>query len=105
MLFGVDFRPLIAYMNIIRAIENYSVAMVYGLYYFGKGSLTQGSYNKYITFDSLASDYLNATKSFSPEVNAAWERYIGQVWKSKGFEAGFQSLEERLQMRQFADSP
>ncbi|XP_035705389.1 uncharacterized protein LOC110846851 isoform X3 [Folsomia candida] len=88
-------KPLIAYMNVIRAIENYSISMVYGLYYFGKGSLSQNSYNKYVTYDSLAADYLNSTKSYSPEINSAWERYIGQAWRSKGFESAFQSLEDR----------
>lgn len=87
-------------MNVIRAIENYSISMVYGLYYFGKGSLSQNSYNKYVTYDSLAADYLNSTKSYSPEINSAWERYIGQAWRSKGFESAFQSLEDRLNMRQ-----
>ncbi len=62
-----------------------------------------GSYNKYVTYDSLAADYLNATKSFalfSPEVGLVWERFMSKSWKSKGFESAFQSLEERLNMRQ-----
>ena len=59
---------LIAYMNIIRAVENYSISMVYGLYYYGKGYISNVSFIQFIRFDSLAEDYLNATKSFSLEV-------------------------------------
>lgn len=84
------YRVLIAYKNIIRCIENYSISMIYGMYYFGKGMLTQSSYNKFIQFDSLAADYLNATKSFSPEVTVLWDRLIGQNWKQ-----GFSQLTER----------
>jgi hypothetical protein len=62
------------------------------------GTLSQRSYNKYIQFDSLAVDYLNGTKSYSSEVNLVWERFIGETWKSNN--SGFQSLEERLNLRQ-----
>jgi len=82
-------------MNIVRAIENYSISMVYGLYYFGKGKLSQSSFNKYIQFDSLANDYLNGTKSFSPEIASLWERYVGIMWKS-----GYDNLAARLYLRQ-----
>ncbi|ODN05186.1 Atrial natriuretic peptide receptor 1, partial [Orchesella cincta] len=90
LTFLTSFRVLIAYKNIIRCIENYSISMIYGLYYFGKGKLSQSSYNKYIQYDSLAADYLNATKSFSPEVTVLWDRLIGQYWKG-----GFANLAQR----------
>lgn len=40
--------------------------MSYGMYYFGKGNLSQLSYDKFVQYDSLASNYLNATRSFTP---------------------------------------
>jgi hypothetical protein len=82
-------------MNIIRAIENYSVSTVYGLYFFGKGKLSQSSFNKYIQYDSLAADYLNGTKSFSPEIASLWAKYVGSTWKT-----GFETLVERSYLRQ-----
>ena len=50
-------RLLIAYKYVIRCIENFSIAIVYGLYYFGKGHLSQENYALYIRYDSLAQVY------------------------------------------------
>ena len=47
-------RLLIAYKYVIRCIENFSIAIVYGLYYFGKGHLSLENYALYIRYDSLA---------------------------------------------------
>ncbi|XP_065560337.1 receptor-type guanylate cyclase gcy-27-like isoform X9 [Artemia franciscana] len=59
-------RNLIAYKYIIKSIENFSISIVYGLYYFGRGRLTAYSYARFVRFDSLAYDYLNASQQFSP---------------------------------------
>ncbi|XP_045026134.1 LOW QUALITY PROTEIN: uncharacterized protein LOC116915620 [Daphnia magna] len=58
-------RLLIAFKFVIRSIENFSIAIVYGLYYFGKGHLSLENYARFIRYDSLAQDYLNATQQFS----------------------------------------
>lgn len=59
------FRLLIAYKNILCAVENFSIATVYGLYYFGRGRLGLESFSMYVHYDSLAQDYLVATQHFS----------------------------------------
>jgi hypothetical protein len=55
---------LIAYKNIICAVENFSIATVYGLYYFGRGRLGLESFSMFVRYDSLAQDYLMATQHF-----------------------------------------
>lgn len=49
--------------------------MVYGLYYYGKGSLSQKSFTKFVKYDSLAEDYLNATQSFSLDILKDYEHF------------------------------
>jgi len=58
-------RLLIAYKNIICAVENFSIATVYGLYYFGRGRLGLESFSMFVHHDSLAQDYFMATQHFS----------------------------------------
>lgn len=64
-IFIFVFRLLIAYKNIICAVENFSIATVYGLYYFGRGGLGLESFSMFVHYDSLAQDYLMATQHFS----------------------------------------
>ena len=73
---GPIYRLLIAYKFLIRCIENFSIAIVYGLYYFGKGHLSQDSYIKYVRYDSLAQDYLNATQQFSAASHQSFEAFV-----------------------------
>ncbi|KAJ9577047.1 hypothetical protein L9F63_006395, partial [Diploptera punctata] len=55
-------RLLIAYKNILCALENFSIATVYGLYYFGRGKLGLENFANFVRYDSLAQDYLVATQ-------------------------------------------
>ncbi|XP_063869797.1 uncharacterized protein LOC135105527 [Scylla paramamosain] len=57
-------RPLLAYKNIIRAIEHLGISMVFGLQYFGRGALNQKSYIAFVTNDALGYDFLNTSQNF-----------------------------------------
>ncbi|XP_046635903.1 uncharacterized protein LOC124314670 [Daphnia pulicaria] len=78
-------RLLIAFKFVIRSIENFSIAIVYGLYYFGKGHLSLDNYARYVRYDSLAQvylsswlnkDYLNATQQFSSSSQNTYELFV-----------------------------
>ena len=71
------FSSLVPYMYIIKSIESYSISMVYGLYYFGKGVLSNVSLVQYIKFDCLAKDYLNATRMFSLKTGDKYKIFYG----------------------------
>ncbi|CAL4155070.1 unnamed protein product, partial [Meganyctiphanes norvegica] len=58
-------RPLLAYKNLIRAIEHLGISMVFGEEYFGRGDLDHTSYLSFVTNDALGQDFLNASKSFA----------------------------------------
>ncbi|XP_050722872.1 uncharacterized protein LOC127001751 isoform X3 [Eriocheir sinensis] len=58
-------RPLLAYKNLIRAIEHLGISMVFGEEYFGRGDLDHTSYLNFVTNDALGQDFLNASKSFA----------------------------------------
>ncbi|XP_037085073.1 uncharacterized protein LOC119105707 isoform X2 [Pollicipes pollicipes] len=58
-------RPLLAYKNLIRAIEHLGISMVFGEEYFGRGDLDHNSYLSFVTNDALGQDFLNASKSFA----------------------------------------
>ncbi|KAJ4430764.1 hypothetical protein ANN_19355 [Periplaneta americana] len=68
-------RLLIAYKNILCAVENFSIASVYGLYYFVKGNLGLESFSMFVRYDSLAQDYLAATQHFSLVIYEDYERF------------------------------
>ncbi|KAI9565481.1 hypothetical protein GHT06_009273 [Daphnia sinensis] len=69
-------RLLIAFKFVIRSIENFSIAIVYGLYYFGKGHLSLENYARFIRYDSLAQDYLNATQQFSTTSVNTYQNFV-----------------------------
>lgn len=58
-------RPLLAYKNMIRAIEHLGISMVFGEQYFGRGDLDQSSYIAFVTNDALGQDFLNASQNFA----------------------------------------
>jgi len=58
-------RPLLAYKNLIRAIEHLGISMVFGEEYYGRGDLDHNSYLSFVTNDALGQDFLNASKSFA----------------------------------------
>ena len=70
-------RLLIAYKYVIRCIENFSISIVYGLYFFGKGHLNQENYARFVQYDALAQDYLNATQQFSSTSSESYNNFIG----------------------------
>ncbi|KAG1650015.1 Atrial natriuretic peptide receptor 2 [Nymphon striatum] len=57
-------RPLLAYKNMIRAIEHLGISMVFGEQYFGRGSLDHSSYLSFIKNDALGYDFLNQSQNF-----------------------------------------
>ncbi|PNF15831.1 hypothetical protein B7P43_G09889 [Cryptotermes secundus] len=68
-------RLLIAYKNIICAVENFSIATVYGLYYFGRGNLGTESFSMFVRYDSLAQNYFTATQHFSLVIYEEYQRF------------------------------
>jgi hypothetical protein len=68
-------RLLIAYKNIICAVENFSIATVYGLYYFGRGNLGTDSFSMFVRYDSLAQNYFSATQHFSLIIYEEYQRF------------------------------
>lgn len=68
-------RLLIAYKNMICAVENFSIATVYGLYYFGRGNLGTGSFSMFVRYDSLAQNYFTATQHFSLIIYEEYQRF------------------------------
>ncbi|MPC18993.1 hypothetical protein E2C01_011896 [Portunus trituberculatus] len=67
-------RPLLAYKNIIRAIEHLGISMVFGLQYFGRGALNQKSYIAFVTNDALGYDFLNTSQNFEFWITDRWAR-------------------------------
>ncbi|KAF4519256.1 hypothetical protein B566_EDAN002144 [Ephemera danica] len=58
-------EQLIAYKNMLRAVENFSLTMVYGMFYLGKGQLELESFAAFVRHDALARDYLRAAHHFA----------------------------------------
>ena len=59
------FRLIIAFKNIMIALENLSIAEVLGLRYFGTGYLNHEEYTEYIRYTSLGESFLNASANFA----------------------------------------
>ena len=66
-------RPLLAYKNMIRAIEHLGISMVFGEQYFGRGDLDQSSYIEFVTNDALGQDFLNSSQNFAYWIK---DRYV-----------------------------
>ena len=87
-------RYLIGYKNLLRAIENLGIAVVYGIRYYGsfyeslkligihlthwnylgQGNLTEDNYVQFIKHDTLSSAYLNQSINFVPYVRKNFEK-------------------------------
>ncbi len=67
-------RYLIGYKNLLRAIENLGIAVVYGIRYYGQGNLTQDNYIQFIKHDTLSSAYLNQSVNFVAYVRKNFEK-------------------------------
>ena len=55
---------MVAYKDMIRAVEYFGITMVEGLNFFGEGRLNSVTYINFVTFDALAWKTLNQTKDF-----------------------------------------
>ena len=62
-------RYLIAYKNLLRAIENIGIAVVYGIRYYGTGRITHDNYVQFIRHDALGFEYIDQSKNFVPQVD------------------------------------
>lgn len=67
------FRYLIGFKNLLRSIESFGIASVYGINYFGRGSLGPDSYVSYIRYDVLGKDLLNATLTYVPSLKILYK--------------------------------
>jgi len=67
-------RYLIGYKNLLRAIENLGIAVVYGIRYYGQGNITEDNYIQFIKHDTLSSEYLNQSKNFVYQVREDFEK-------------------------------
>ena len=56
-------RYLIGYKNLLRAIENLGIAVVYGIRYYGQGNITEDNYVQFIKHDTISSEYLNQSRT------------------------------------------
>ncbi|XP_046389565.1 receptor-type guanylate cyclase Gyc76C-like [Ischnura elegans] len=62
-------KLLIAYKNILRCIENLSIAALYGMHYFGgAGLLAPAPFASFVQRDSLGDEYLLSATQFSPRL-------------------------------------
>ncbi|QQP49010.1 Uncharacterized protein FKW44_009520 [Caligus rogercresseyi] len=52
-------RYLIAYANLLRCIENYGIAVAYGIRYYGQGRITRDNYVQFIRHFTLGDEYLD----------------------------------------------
>ena len=59
---------MIAYKNLLRAIENIGIAVVYGIRYYGTGRITHDNYVQFIRHDALGFEYIDQSKNFVPQV-------------------------------------
>merc|ERR1719370_42069 len=66
-------RYLIAYKNLLRAIENIGIAVVYGIRYYGTGRITHENYVQFIRHDALGFEYIDQSKNFAPQVRADYD--------------------------------
>ena len=55
-------RYLIGYKNLLRAVENLGIAVVYGIRYYGQGNITEDNYVQFIKHDTISSEYLNQSR-------------------------------------------
>ncbi|XP_043194598.1 uncharacterized protein LOC122366416 [Amphibalanus amphitrite] len=60
---------MLSYLNIIRAMEHFSLFLTYGLRYFATGQLQAQFQTQAVRSDTLFWEYINNTRSFSPEMS------------------------------------
>ena len=70
------FRLLIAYKNVLNAVDNLSIANVYGFMYFGQGALAASTLGTYVRHDTLGHEFLTASQHFSAAINNLYDGYV-----------------------------
>lgn len=66
-------RYLIGFKNLLRAIECYGIASVYGIRYLGQGNLTKDTYVMYVRNDFLARDLLQGSLNYVPSLKPMFD--------------------------------
>ena len=64
----LTWRPLVAYKNLIRAIENLGIASSYVVRYYAESKLTAEEVIRFLQVQVLSSEYINQASNFSPKV-------------------------------------
>ena len=64
--------------NLLRAIENLGIAVVYGIRYYGRGNITDENYVQFIKHDTISSEYLNQSRNFVQHVR--WVMSVYADW-------------------------
>lgn len=67
-------RYLLAFKNLLKSIESTGIASVYGVNYFGRGSLKSANYTSYIKHDAIAKDLLNSSLNFVPQMKHEYKK-------------------------------
>ena len=75
------FRYLIAFKNLLRAIENIGIVSVYGIKYLTTGKVTQENFIKYVEHDTLIWEYLNSSIHLAPYLNEK----LQNIYSSKAY--------------------
>ncbi|XP_071745001.1 uncharacterized protein [Lepeophtheirus salmonis] len=72
-------KYLIAYVNLLRCIENLGIAVAYGIRYYGQGKITYDNYIQYIRHITLGDEYLEQSQNYVPFMKDLYQKI-----KSKG---------------------
>lgn len=62
------FRYLIAFKNLLKSIESLGISSVYGINYFGRGTLVGDNYVSYVRHDILGRDLLSGSLTYVPSL-------------------------------------
>ncbi|XP_059469153.1 uncharacterized protein LOC132192927 [Neocloeon triangulifer] len=93
-------RYLVAYKNMLRAIEDRCIATIYGLFFLATGKMSISSLASLKRHDTLASDYLRAAYHFStrptplPIVPDEINEIVGSDIESQQYKANFSAAQE-----------
>lgn len=66
-------RQIIAYKNLIEAIENLSISIAIGFFFFVHGKLGAYDYGEYIKAESLALDHLQSANHFLQDLHGIFD--------------------------------
>lgn len=67
------YRHLVGFKSLLRSIEFFGISSVHGINYFGRGVLPNEFYTKYIRYDALAKDLLNASLNYVPSLKNLYQ--------------------------------